>query len=74
MFHKLNILQNTHHDIKVGKDKELTFEMTNCGRSFQIKNKGAALLDYELVDRVIHQVPIDTTRFQSLYHNLIYKK
>lgn len=54
VMHKLNILQNTHHDIKIGKNKELTFEMTNCGRDFRLSNVGARHLDYDIVDRVIH--------------------
>lgn len=74
VMHKLNILQNTHHDIKVGKNKELTFEMTNCGRDFRLSNSGAKHIDYDLIDRVIHQVPIDTKRFRGLYHNLQYKQ
>ena len=48
--------------------------MTNCGRNFQLSNKQAKTLDYDLLDRVIHSVPIDTTRHQSLYHHLVFKQ
>jgi hypothetical protein len=73
IFHKANIVHNTHHNIIDGKNKELTFVMTNCGRDFKLCNKDAKYIDYDLVDRIIHAVPIDTSRHQGLYHNLIYK-
>lgn len=65
VFHKLNILQNTHHDIIVGKGKgkELTFEMTNNGRNFYILSNRPKFIDFDLIDRVIHMVPIDTKRY-----------
>jgi hypothetical protein len=56
------------------KDKELVFVMTNGGRDFRMSNKNAVHVNYDLIDRVIHSVPLDTSRHQSLYHNLIYKQ
>ena len=74
MMHKMNICLNTEYEIKVGKKKELTWIMSNCKRDFVVSNKDAHYIDYDLIDKLIHAVPIDTTRHQSLYHNLIFKK
>ena len=74
LFHKMNIVHNTHHNILHKKGDELVFVMVNCGREFKMSNKAAKFVDYDLIDRIIHSVPLDTTRHQSLYHNLIYKQ
>jgi protein associated with RNAse G/E len=74
VMHKLNIVHNTEYEIIPTKQKDLIFVMTNCGRDFKICNKDAKYIDYDLVDRIIHSVPIDTERFAALYHNLIYKQ
>jgi len=63
VMHKINIVHNTEHEIKTTKNKDLIFVMTNCNRDFKICNKGAKYIDYELIDRIIHSVPIDTQRF-----------
>jgi len=39
-----------------------------------LTNKDAKYIDYDLVDRVVKAVSIDTFKHQSLYHNLIYKQ
>jgi hypothetical protein len=62
VMHKLNIVHNTEHEIQTAK-KELIFVMTNCNRDFKMSNKEAKYIDYDLVDRIIHSVPIDTKKF-----------
>ena len=63
LFHKLNISQNTHHNIITDKKtNELEFVMTNCGRNFSVSNQGAQYIDYDLIDRIIHSVCVDTVR------------
>ena len=71
--HKVNIAQNEKYSITPSKNDELVFIMHNCGRNWTFSNQDAKHLDYVLVDRVIHQIPIDTYKHQALYHNLIYK-
>ena len=56
------------------KSKHLIFTMNNGSRDFKISNKDCKYIDYDLVDRIIHSIPIDTEKHQGFYHNLIYKK
>lgn len=56
------------------KDKELVWVMTNCKRDFHLSNKDAHYADFDLIHKIIHAVPVDTTKHLSLYHNLIYKR
>ena len=74
VMHKINIAQNDKYSITPEKNNELTFLINNCGRNYTFSNKDAKYFDYDLVDRVIHQIPIDTDKHQALYHNLIYKQ
>ena len=37
-------------------------------------NKDAKYFDYDLIDRIVKAVSIDTEKHQSLYHHLIYKQ
>jgi len=73
VLHKLDIVHVEAHEVLTKKNKELVFVMDVCGRSFSMSNKNAEYIDYDLVDRVIHAVPVDTVKHQSLYHHLIYK-
>lgn len=73
LMHKLNICLNTEYDIKIDKKKRLTWVMSNCKREFVIENHNAKYVDYDLIDKIVHSVPIDTYRHQSLFHNLIFK-
>lgn len=75
VFHKMNIVLNTEYEIQTTKkETELVFVMTNCSRDFKFSNLNARYLDYDLVDRLIRSVPVDTERHQTLFHHLIYKK
>ena len=73
VLHKVDIVQIEEHEVQTKKNKELINVMTSFGRSFSMSNKNAQYLDYDLVDRVIPVVPVDTVKHQSLYHHLIYK-
>lgn len=73
VLHKLDIVHIDEHYVETKKNKELVFTMTSFGRSYTMSNKNAKYVDYDLIDRVIHAVPVDTVKFQSLYHHLIYK-
>ena len=74
VMHKLNIGLNTEYEVKVKKNKELVWVMSNCKRDYLMSNKDAAYVDYDLIDRIIHAVPVDTIKHLSLYHHLIYKR
>lgn len=60
--HKMNIVHNAKHEIQVTKQKDLIFVMHNCKREFMLTNKDAKYIDYDLVDRVIKAVSIDTEK------------
>ena len=75
VMHKMNIVNNRQFRVEQNKKgNELTFVMINCGKSYFLSNKNAKFIDYDLVDRILHSVQIDTKKFQSLYHNLIWKQ
>ena len=61
--HKANIVNNRQFRVDQGKGNELKFVMINCGKEFTMSNKSAKHLDYDLVDRIIHSVQIDTLKF-----------
>ena len=72
MMHKLNITQNKEFLVsKIGK--ELRFKVENGDRGYFLTTDNAKFIDYDLVDRIMNSVRIDTVRNQGLYHNLIYK-
>ena len=62
LIHKMNIVHNSKHEVQVTKNKDLIFVMHNCSREFMLTNKDAKYLDYDLVDRVIKAVSIDTQK------------
>ena len=74
VMHKMNIVHNHRHEIQATKSKDLIFIMHNSKREFMLTNKDAKFMDYDLVDRVLKAVSIDTDKAQSLYHHLIYKQ
>jgi hypothetical protein len=59
MLHRLNIIDNYEHEIVENKD-HLVFVMNNSGREFLVANKNCAKLDYDLVDRIMKGICIDT--------------
>jgi hypothetical protein len=56
---------------KIGK--ELRFKVENGDRGYFLTTETAKFIDYDLIDRIMNSVRIDTVRHQGLYHNLIYK-
>jgi hypothetical protein len=59
MLHRLNIIDNYEHEIVENKD-HLVFVMNNSGREFLVANKNCVKLDYDLVDRIMKGICIDT--------------
>lgn len=73
MLHRLNIIDNAEHEIVENKD-HLVFVMNNSGREYLIANKNAQKIDYDMIDRLMKGVCIDTQKFQKLYNRLIYRQ
>lgn len=69
--HKVNILDNHENSFEEAKDGSLVFVMVNNGRPFKIGCKDAELIDYDLTDRIVKAITVETSRSQQLYHHLI---
>lgn len=62
VLHKLNIIENREHEIIDNKDKSIVFVMKNAGREFYFSTKNASKLDFNLIDRVIRAICVETDR------------
>lgn len=62
MLHRLNIIDNKEHEIVENPD-HLVFVMNNSGREFLVANKNAVNIDYDLVDRIMKGIRVDTAKF-----------
>lgn len=59
MFHRLNISSNDEHEIVENKD-HLLFVMNNSGREYLVANKNCVKIDYDLIERIIKGISVDT--------------
>lgn len=73
VLHKANIIDNRAYKIEDSKNG-LDFVMINSGRNFMVSNKNAPLIDYDLVDRLIRGICVDTLRSQKVFHHLLSKQ
>lgn len=64
VIHKVNILDNHSNEFAEAKDGSLIFVMINSGRRFHLATKDAKVIDYDLTDRVVRAIAVDTTRSQ----------
>lgn len=48
--------------------------MNNSGREYLLANKNAVTLDYDLVDRIMKGIQVDTLKFTKLYNRLMYRQ
>jgi len=71
LLHKVNILENHKNEFAEAKDGSLVFVMVNNGRRFTLTTKDAELIDYDLLDRIVRAITVDTDRSQQVYHHLI---
>ena len=55
----MNISDNHAHTVLDSKEG-LEFILSNSGRDYLISNKGASLFDYDILDRLMKGVAIDT--------------
>lgn len=72
MLHRMNIIDNNEHEIVENKD-HLVFVMNNSGREYLLSNKNCIKIDYDMVDRLMKGIRVDTLKFQKLYNRLIYR-
>lgn len=71
VLHKLDIIYNDSHRLAENKDKSLIFVVENGNREYFFNSKQAELLNYQIVDKIIRAISVDTRRTQSLYHHLV---
>ena len=74
--HKLNIVDSDHSNISewTGDKKSLLFTMYNSGRKFSLCNKDVEDMDYDLIDRLVRGIAVDTKRSQKVFHHLLAKQ
>lgn len=73
MLHRMNVIDNNEHEIVENKD-HLVFVINNSGREYLLSNKNCVKIDYDLVDRLMKGVCIDTLKFTKLYNRLLYRQ
>lgn len=73
MLHRLNVIDTQEHEIVENKD-HLVFVLNNSGREYLISNKDCKRIDYDIIDRLMKGICIDTNKFQKLYNRLIYRQ
>ena len=69
LLHKVNILDNHKNEFAEAKDGSLIFVMINNGRRFTLTTKDAKEIDYDLLDRIVRAITVDTGRSQQVYHH-----
>ena len=74
VLHKVNIIENREHEIIDSKDKSIVFVMKNAGREFYLSTKNSVKLNYNLIDRVIRAICVETDRSTQVFHHLISKQ
>jgi len=60
--HRFNIINNGEYEI-IEEGGHLVFLMNNSGREYLISNKDCVKIDYDLIDRIMKGVCIDTLKF-----------
>lgn len=73
VLHKVSIIENREHEI-VQTKTSLIFVMKNSGREYLISCKDAKMLDYDLIDRIVRAICVDTNRTTQVFHHLIHKQ
>jgi len=65
VLHKLDIIHNDTHRLAENKDKSLIFVIENADREYFFNSKQAEQLDYQIIDKIIRAVCVDTRRTQN---------
>ena len=72
VLHRSNIIDNAEY--RLINTKPLVFGMEASGRTFNISCKDPVKIDYELLDRIVKAITVDTNRSTQVFHHLINKK
>jgi hypothetical protein len=63
----LNIIASDKYEIG-SANESVVFTMCNAERDFEISTQGAQLIDFDLTDRIVKGICIDTKKHGNLYH------
>jgi len=72
--HKLNIMDNGEYEIVDSKDGKIVFVMINSGREFYISTKNAKNMDFNLIDRLVRAICVETKRSTNVFHHILNKE
>ncbi len=73
VLHRLNIADTFHHEVVDQKD-HMIFVLNNSGRNYSIRNKNAKVIEYDIIDKIMKGISIDTTRSQNAYNRLTFRQ
>jgi hypothetical protein len=73
VLHKTNIIDNEEYALIKTKN-QMVFSMTSSDREFLISTKDAQSINYDVIDRIIRAICVDTRRTTQVYHHLINKQ
>jgi len=73
VMHKASIIENREHEVIQIKNS-LIFVMKNSGREYLISCKDAKMMNYELIDRIVRAICVETNRTTQVFHHLIHKQ
>ena len=62
MLHRMNITDNEGFQIRELKDN-LVFDVENGGRTYTLDNKDCELIDFELLERILKGIQVETHKF-----------
>lgn len=67
-------MENDHYEIINSKDGKLIFVMVNAGREFYIATKNANSFDFNLIDRIVRAICVETKRCTNVFHHILHKQ
>jgi hypothetical protein len=68
MIHKVQIINNGAYQVLNNEKGKIVFVTLNAAGTFCINTDGAAMIDFQLIDRLVKGVCIDTRREAKVYH------
>lgn len=72
--HKINIIENDQYNIENEKDGTLQFEIYNGGKKFVILSRNVNSFDFNMIDRLIRAICVDTKSSTNVFHHILAKK
>lgn len=74
VLHKLNIIDMESYEIVTAKDGTISFAIVNAGSEYVITTKGVSAFDFNLIDRIVRAICVETKRATNVFHHQIHKQ